>query len=115
MHPIRRMASFLKPYRSLAILAPLLMMVEVAVDLTLPYLMGRIIDVGIGGRNLPVVLNTGWLMIGLAFVGAGGGIGCTVFAVRAAMSFGADLRSATYRKVQSLSFGNLDRLGAGPL
>ncbi len=115
MNPIRQIAAFLRPYRRDAIIAPLLMVVEVAIDLILPSLMERIIDVGIGTRNLPVVLNTGLLMLGLTFVGAFGGIGCTVFAVRAAMNFGADLRSAVYRKIQTLSFGNLDRLGTGQL
>jgi ABC-type multidrug transport system fused ATPase/permease subunit len=52
-------------------------------------------------------------MIGCGLIGAVGGIGCTVFAVRAAMHYGADVRSAVYRKIQSLSFGNLDRLGTG--
>ncbi|MCX6032401.1 MAG: ABC transporter ATP-binding protein [Chloroflexi bacterium] len=115
MNPIRQIARFLRPYRREAIIAPLLMVVEVAIDLILPSLMERIIDVGIGTRNLPVVLNTGLLMLGLTFVGAFGGIGCTVFAVRAAMNYGADLRSAVYRKIQTLSFGNLDRLGTGQL
>ncbi len=115
MNPIYQIARFLRPYRKEAIIAPLLMVVEVAIDLILPSLMERIIDVGIGTRNLPVVLNTGLLMLGLTFVGAFGGIGCTVFAVRAAMNYGTDLRSAVYRKIQTLSFGNLDRLGTGQL
>lgn len=113
--PVRQVATYLKPYRRDAIIAPLLMVLEVMMDLALPFLMERIIDVGIGGHNLPVVLNTGLLMIVCALFGAFGGIGCTVFAVRASMNYGADVRSAVYRKIQSLSFGNLDRLGTGQL
>ncbi len=115
MDAIRQVAVFLKPYRRDAILAPLLMVLEVMMDLTLPFLMRRIIDLGIGGRNVPLVFETGLMMIGFGLVGAVGGVGCTVFAVRASMSYGADLRSAVYRKVQTLSFGNLDRLGTGQL
>jgi ATP-binding cassette subfamily B protein len=115
MSPIRQIAPFLKPYRRLAVLAPLLMVLEVTMDLLQPFLMKRLVDVGVATGNLPVVIHTGLLMVGIAFVGAFGGVGCTVFAVRAALSFGADLRSALYRHMQSLSFGNLDRLGTGQL
>ena len=115
MGAIRQVAVFLKPYRRDAIIAPLLMVLEVMMDLTVPFLMRRMIDLGIGGRDVPLVLTTGLMMVGFGLIGAVGGIGCTVFAVRASMSYGADLRSAVYRKVQSLSFANLDRLGTGQL
>jgi len=106
---------YLRPYRIAAILAPLSMMLEVAMDLAQPYLLQRIVDVGIAQLDMTVVLNTGLLMIGLALAGALGGVGSTIFAVQASVGFGADVRSALFRKVQSLSFGNLDRLGTGPL
>jgi ATP-binding cassette subfamily B multidrug efflux pump len=109
------LARYLRPYWIAAILAPLSMVVEVAMDLSQPYLLQRIVDVGIAQLDMTVILHTGLLMIGLALVGALGGIGSTIFAVRASVGFGTDVRSALYRKVQSLSFGNLDRLGTGPL
>ncbi|MBN1286816.1 MAG: ABC transporter ATP-binding protein, partial [Anaerolineae bacterium] len=96
-------------------IAPLLMVLEVAMDLMQPRLMQTIVDDGIGAGDMGIVLHTGALMIVVAFLGAVGGFGCTVFAVRAAVNYGADLRSAMFRKVQTLSFGNLDKLGAGPL
>ena len=108
-HSRWNLVRYLRPYRTAAILAPLFMVLEVAMDLAQPYLLQRIVDVGIAQLNVAVILNTGLLMIGLALVGALGGIGCMVFAVRAAVGFGADVRSALFRKVQSLSFGNLDR------
>lgn len=115
MNPIRQAAAYLKPYRRDAVIAPLLMVLEVAMDLTLPFLMARVIDRGVGERDLSVVVSTGLIMLVAASFGAVGGMGCTVFAVRAATSYGTDLRSAVYRHIQSLSFGNLDRLGTGQL
>ena len=109
------LARYLRPYRIAAMLAPLSMVVEVAMDLAQPYLLQRIVDVGIAQLDMAVILNTGLLMIGLALVGAMGGVGSTIFAVQASVGFGTDVRSALFRKVQSLSFGNLDRLGTGPL
>ncbi|MBM3187499.1 MAG: ABC transporter ATP-binding protein, partial [Chloroflexi bacterium] len=115
MQPTLRLARFLKPYWKWALLAPLLMILEVAMDLMQPRLIQRIVDEGIAQLDLPLVLNTGGLMIGLALIGAVGGVGCTVFSELAAQGYGADLRSALFRQVQSLSFGNLDRLETGQL
>jgi len=115
MRSLMRLAPYLKTYWRGAVIAPLLMVLEVAMDLMLPRLMQRIIDQGVSAGDLSVVLNTGLLMIGMSILGAIGGIGCTIYAVRTSMNYGADLRSAIYRKVQTLSFRNLDRLGTGQL
>ena len=103
MSSIQKLAGFLKPYWHWAVLAPLLMILEVVMDLMQPRLIQRIVDEGIAQLDMSVVTNTGLLMVGLALVGAVGGFGCTVFATLAAQGFGADLRQALFRKVQSLS------------
>jgi ATP-binding cassette subfamily B multidrug efflux pump len=110
-----KLAKFLKPYWKWAILAPLLMILEVAMDLMQPRMIQRIVDEGIAQLDMSVVANTGLLMVGLALVGAAGGLGCTVFATLAAQGFGADLRHALFHKVQSFSFGNLDDIETGQL
>jgi len=110
-----RLFKFLKPYRRWATLAPLLMVLEVAMDLMQPKMIQRIVDQGIARLDMAVVVNTGLLMAGLAFIGAIGGVGCTVFSMLASQGFGTDLRGTLFRKVQSLSFGNLDRLETGQL
>ena len=115
MSSIQKLARFLRPYWKPAIVAPLLMVLEVTMDLMQPRLTQQIVDVGIAQLDLSVVINTGLLMVGLALIGAFGGAGCTVFAVIAAQGFGADLRSDLFRTVQSLSFGNLDELETGQL
>jgi len=105
----------LKPYWGLAVLAPLMMVIEVVMDLIQPRLMEQIIDVGIANRDMDLVIRTGLIMVGVAVVGLVGGGLCTVFAVRAGMFVGADVRDALFEKIQSFSFGNLDRLGTGEL
>jgi len=109
------LAAYLKPYRKWALLAPLLMLLEVAMDLTQPRLIQRIVDEGIAQGDMNLVLHTGLLMLGLAAIGALGGMSNGVAAEMAVQGAGADLREALFRKVQSLSFGNLDHLGTGPL
>jgi len=110
-----KLARFLKPYWRWVVVAPLLMLLEVAMDLLQPRMVERIVDEGIARLNMSLVLQTGLLMIGLAMVGAVGGMTNGICAARAVQAFGADLREALFRKVQTLSFGNLDELGTGPL
>ena len=69
MTTITKLLKFLKPYRHWAILAPLLMTVEVMMDLMQPRLIQRIVDVGIAQLDMAVVINTGLLMMGLSLVG----------------------------------------------
>jgi ATP-binding cassette subfamily B multidrug efflux pump len=115
MKSVRQLMRFLKPYWHWALFAPLMMMLEVAMDLMQPRMIQRIVDEGIAQGNMQLVIHTGLLMIGLALIGGIGGVGCTAFSVLASQGFGTDLRDALYRKVQSLSFGNLDELETGHL
>jgi len=115
LRSIQALSKFLKPYWHWAVLAPLLMILEVAMDLMQPKMIQRIVDQGIARLDMDIVINTGLLMLGFALLGAIGGVGCTVFSVLASLGFGADLRSAMFRKIQSLSFGNLDKLETGQL
>jgi len=115
MKSVWKLGKFLKPYWHWAILAPLLMILEVAMDLMQPKMIQRIVDEGIIPLDMNVVINTGLWMVGFALIGVIGGVGCTVFSVLASQGFGADLRYALFRKVQSLSFSNLDRLETGQL
>jgi len=115
MTAIRKLLVFLRPYRRWAVLAPLLMVLEVAMDLMQPRMVQRIVDVGIAQLDISVVLHTGLMMIGLALIGVVGGVGCTVFSVLASQGFGTDLRDTLFAKVQSLSFSNLDELETGQL
>ncbi len=115
MRATRKLAIFLKPYWRWAVLAPLLMAIEVTMDLLQPRLIERIVDQGVLRSDMGVVISTGLWMVGVALVGMVAGVGCGVFTVLAAQHFGADLRGTLFRKVQALSFGNLDRLETGGL
>lgn len=112
---IRKLVPYLKPYWRTAILAPLLMILEVVMDLAQPALMQKMVDIGIAGKNLNYVFKTAPLMFLFALVGLAGGFGCTVFSTIAAQNFGADLRKDLFVKVQNLSCGNIERLKPGQL
>ena len=115
MTATRKLTPFLRPYWKPAAVAPLLMLIEVVADLLLPRLMQHIVDEAIPQHDLLLLVHTGLIMVAAALIGTIGGAGNTVAAVRVAQGLGADIRDTLYRKVQSLSFGNLDRLGTGEL
>ena len=69
MRATRKLAHFLRPYGRSALLAPLLMVLEVAMDLTQPWLIERIVDIGIARSDLSFVVNTGLLMVAFALIG----------------------------------------------
>ncbi|MCC6442345.1 MAG: ABC transporter ATP-binding protein [Armatimonadetes bacterium] len=115
MQSLRKLVRFVRPYRFWAVLAPLFMVLEVAMDLMQPHLVQNIIDVGIARTDMGAVVRSIIWMVGAALVGLLGGMGCTFYTVLTAQGFGADLRRDLFRKVQALSFGNLDRLETGAL
>ncbi|HYI24250.1 MAG TPA: ABC transporter ATP-binding protein, partial [Thermomicrobiales bacterium] len=115
MPQTRRLFQFLRTYRLWVILAPLFMAIEVIMDLLQPRLVEQIIDEGIAKNDSGEVVRTSLIMLGVAVIGLVGGILCGVFAIRASQGFGADLRGTLFRKVQSLSFSNLDHLETGSL
>ena len=115
MNPALKLIKFLKPYWRYALIAPALMLVEVAMDLMQPRMVAHIVDEGIAHLDLTVVLHTGLLMFGLAIIGALGGMSNGIFAEMTVQGAGADLREALFRKVQTFSFGNLDELETGQL
>jgi ATP-binding cassette, subfamily B, multidrug efflux pump len=106
---------YLRPHWAAALLAPLLMLLEVAMDLLQPILMASIIDQGVMQNNTSHILHTGLIMLGAAAIGLLGGLGCTIYSSIASQRFGADLRRDLFRKVQTLSFRNLDEISTGSL
>ena len=115
MKSLRRMVGFVTPYKTHAILALILLVGVVVADLAIPRLIQRVIDEGVARQDMGVIVTTSLLMLGAALLSALFSIGNTLFSVRVAMGVSADLRSALVRKVQSFSFGNLDRIQTGQL
>jgi len=115
MQSIQRLIRFVKPYWKAGLLALLMLATASLMELAIPLLVQRIIDEGIAHQDTFVVLNTTLTMLAAAGIGAFLIVGNSILAVRVAQNFSADLRSALFRKVQALSFGNLDQLRTGKL
>jgi ATP-binding cassette subfamily B protein len=112
---VRRLAIFLKPYWAAALLGPLLMLLEVSMDLLQPKLMADIVDHGVMAGDFGHIRRVGGWMLLTSLIGLVGGVGCSVFSTIAAQRFGADVRQALFRKVQTFSFRNLEEIHPGSL
>lgn len=110
-----KLKSFMRPYLLWCLLAPLLMVVEVIMDLLQPALMASIVDKGLMVNDLPHIVSTGLTMLGVAIIGMIGGVGCAVFSSIASQNFGNDLRIRLFEHIQTFSNRNLDRLKIGSL
>lgn len=98
-----------------AILAPLVMILEVAMDLLQPTLLSNIIDIGVKNHDLNYVLITGLKMIIAAIVGLFAGAGCSFLAAIAAIKLAQEVRQGLFDKIQTLSFLELDKLKTSSL
>lgn len=106
---------YVKPYMLFAILAPMFMCIEVAMDLLSPTIMQHIIDNGIANDDTAYVIKLGVLMLVTAVVGLIGGVGCTIYSTRAAVNFAADIRKDVFKMTERFSSENMDNIGVGKL
>jgi ATP-binding cassette subfamily B protein len=88
---------------------------EAVCDLLQPTIMSRIVDVGVAQRDLNYVLSTGGLMLGVTAIGAVAATMRNLLSTYVSQNFGAQLRSDLFKKVQSLSFENIDRFDRASL
>jgi ATP-binding cassette subfamily B multidrug efflux pump len=110
-----RTVKYLKPYKVSATLAVVFLALVVAAELAIPRLVQTIIDEGVAKQDMAVITQTSLLMVGVSLLAALFMTANTIFAIRSSRSFEADLREATFEKIQSFSFGNLDEFTTGQL
>lgn len=105
----------MKPYALFAVLTPLSMVGEVLGDLLQPKLMSKIVDDGVLGQDMNLIIRTGLLML-LVLIGGGAcGIAASAFGGIASQSFSRDLRVDVFKRVMGLSFEQTDKFTTGSL
>jgi ATP-binding cassette subfamily B protein len=115
MEHIKKLFRFITPYWKPASGALVLLTAVVFLDLSIPRLVQRIIDEGINAHNYNVVLQTAALMLGISITSTLFALGNNYLSILAGESVARDLREAMFQRIQSFSFGNLDRLNTGQL
>ena len=98
-----------------AILAPLFMILEVSMDIIQPTLMANIIDVGIVNKDVDYIIKIGIYMLITAVLGFLGGALCSLFAAVTSMTLAEKIRGKLFKKINSLSFAEIDKLKASSL
>ena len=84
-------------------------------EVLIPLLMAKIVDVGIASHNIQYVVRTGLLMIGAACLSLTFGVLSGRFAALASTGFSHNLRRNLFAKVQDLAFSNMDKFGTASL
>ncbi|MBE6990692.1 MAG: ABC transporter ATP-binding protein [Ruminococcaceae bacterium] len=112
---IRKLAPYTRGYRLWILAGILCSATESVFELLLPKAMSSIVDYGIAAGDRAYILSTGLKMILMALAALAGGIGAAVFAARAGMGFGAQLRQAEYEQVQRFSFANIEHFSTASL
>lgn len=110
-----KLSKYLKPYALFAVLTHLSMVGEVLGDLLQPKLMSKIVDDGVLGQDMDLIIRTGLLML-LVLIGGGAcGIAASAFGGIASQSFSRDLRVDVFKRVMGLSFEQTDKFTTGSL
>ena len=115
MQAVLKLSKYIKPYWVFAVIAPLMMVLEVSMDLLQPTIMQQIIDNGIAKGDNPYIYKMFAVMIISAIVGLIGGVGCSIYASRAAVNFATDLRKDLYETITYFSNDNKDKFTLGKL
>ena len=112
---LKTLISQVKEFKTVSILTPLCMIFEVICEMIIPVLMGRIVDIGIGGSDMDYIVRTGLVMLAVAVAGLIFGILGGVFGAKASAGFARNLRKAMHDNIQSFSFSSIDKFSTSSL
>ncbi|MEN6340815.1 MAG: ABC transporter ATP-binding protein [Clostridiaceae bacterium] len=109
MQMIKKLSAFIGKYKTYAILSPILVFFEVVLEVFIPLLMGRIVDVGIPNNDYAYIFKMGGLMVLMAIGALLFGSLCARYAVVASNGLATNLRKGLFDRIESFSFKNTDR------
>ena len=112
---LKRLLAEVKEFKWVSILTPFCMIGEVIAEMIIPRLMARIVDDGINGHNMQLIISTGGIMIAIALMGLFFGVLGGFFAARASAGFARNLRKAMFDNIQTFSFSNIDKFSTSGL
>ncbi|UDK97234.1 ABC transporter ATP-binding protein [Lysinibacillus sphaericus] len=115
MQVVKQLGRYLGPYKFFTLIAPILMVLEVTMDLIQPTIMQHMIDTGIANGDNSYVLQMFVLMLMSAVLGLVGGIGCSFYSSKAAIHFASNVRQSLYEKMMTYSAKERDAFTTGKL
>lgn len=112
---MKKLIKYLNGYKKETVLAPLFKMLEALLELFVPLVIKRIIDVGIAGGDTGYVVKMCLLLIIIALIGLGFSITAQYFAAKAAVGFSSSLRNSLFRHIGTLSYTEIDEIGTSKI
>lgn len=112
---MKKLLKYMRKYIFFALLCPVLMVLEVLADIYIPYLMSRIVDIGIVNQDIEYIVQLGLIMVVAALLAMVFGILSSHFGARAGYGFASGIRDEVFEKVQGFSFANLDQFSVSSL
>ncbi len=112
---IKKLASYIKEYKRPSILTPIFVILEVIMEVIIPLLMSKIIDIGIPNSDIKYILEIGILLTISAIMSLAFGMLSGRFAAKASSGFAKNLRQAMFYKIQDYSFENIDKFSTSSL
>lgn len=112
---IKKLLPCLGKYKIYAVLAPITVIIEVLLEIYIPFLMAKIIDVGIKNMDVAYVVKIGGLMVLMAVISLLFGALSGRFAAVAATGMAKGIRKELFSKIQGFSFANIDKFSTASL
>lgn len=107
---MKLMLRYIKKHRGMFLIAVVFLAIETFADLLQPAFMSYIVDKGVKGKEMGLILRYGLIMLGITAMGAVGAVVRNIYASRTSQLIGKEMRLSIYEKVQTLSYENIDRL-----
>ena len=112
---IRTLLSEVKEYKRASIATPLFMILEVLMEMTIPFLMASIIDDGVNAGDLGHIYKVGGIMVAAAAIGLLAGIAGGRYGAKASAGLAKNLRETMFNHIQTFSFANIDKYSTAGL
>ena len=112
---IKKLARYIQGYKKDSILTPIFVMLEVVMEVLIPFLMADLIDKGIDGGNIPLIIKLGLALLIGAFISLFFGALAGKTAATASAGFAKNLRKGMFYNIQDFSFSNVDKFSNSSL
>ena len=110
---IKTLGAYIKEFKRASIATPCYMILEVLMEMMIPYLMASIIDDGVNKGDMKHICLVGAGMLVIAAIGLFAGIMGGVYGAKASAGFARNLRKGMYDNIQTFSFSNIDKFSTG--
>lgn len=112
---MKLLLKYMKPYRGLAIITVLVLMVDIAGTMLVPTLLANMVNIGVATKNFNYILQNGLAMLGATALASGGALLGSYLSAKLAANVGRDIRNAVYDSSLAFSGSDFERFGTGSM